>query len=84
MDIHNTDVDVCGVWREVLACGEDACSREEEHGLAVDPGVPEGCVRSFVGLSPFVSFNLLRVDSRKIFAFEVLITACAKCDVLVM
>ena len=55
-------VDVCGVWREVLACGEEACSREEELGLA---GVPEGCVRLFVGLSPFVSPNFLRVDVLK-------------------
>jgi hypothetical protein len=36
--------DVRCVWKEVLACEEEACSREEELGLAVDPGVPEGCV----------------------------------------
>ena len=34
-------------------------------------------------LSPFFSVNLLRVDPKKDFAFEVLITACAKYDVLV-
>ena len=66
-----------------VACGEEVCSQEEELGLAVDPGVPEGSIRSLVGLSPFFSVNLLRVDPKKDFAFEVLITACAKYDVLV-
>jgi len=69
-------VDVCSGWREVLACGEEACSREEELGLA---GVPEGCVRLFVGLSAFVSPNVLRVDARKDFECS----SCAKYDVLV-
>jgi hypothetical protein len=108
-------VDVCGGSREVLACGEEACSREEELGAEIantvvggeskvgtgggaaffvdvcvwacsreeSTDVPEGCVRSSVGLSPFVSPNLLRVDSMEDFAFEVCITACAKYDVLV-
>jgi hypothetical protein len=42
----------------------------------------EGCVRFVVGLSPFASPTLLRVDPKKDFAFEMLITACAKYDVL--
>jgi hypothetical protein len=68
---------VCGVRREGPACGEEVCSRE------VDPCVPEeGCVRFVVGLSPFASPTLLRVDPKKDFAFEMLITACAKYDVL--
>jgi hypothetical protein len=53
---------------------------QEELGLA---GVPEfGCVQLFVGLS-LLSVNLLQVDPKKDFSFEVLITACAKYNVLV-
>jgi len=35
-------VDVRCDWKEVLAGEEEACSREEELRLAVDPDVPEG------------------------------------------
>jgi hypothetical protein len=49
-------VDVGGVRRGVMACGEEACSREEEPGWAmavIGSDVPGGCVG--IGLSPFVS-----------------------------
>jgi hypothetical protein len=65
--------DVCHGWREVLAC-------REELGLVVDPGVPEGCVELFIGLS---SHFILLIDPKKGLSFGVLITACAKCNVLV-
>lgn len=64
--------DVCC---KVLACGEEACSREK----AVDPGVPEGCVGLFVGLSAFVDhFNL--IDPKKGLSFEVLIRGSSRND----
>jgi hypothetical protein len=71
-------VDVGGVRRGVMACGEEACSREEEPGWAmavVGSDVPGGCVGLPIGLSPFVS--RLRMDpiGKKGLSFEVLITA---------
>lgn len=42
--------------------------------------MPEGCVRFFVGLSPFASSTFLQVDPKK--DFKMLITACTKDNVL--